>query len=471
VRGPGDVLQIAIFGEFDQLYQQEVAPEGSLLVPRMGIVEVLGLTLDQAQERVSGLVARYYRSAGVSLTLARVRSFKVFLLGDVDDPGVRVASSATRVSEMVPLTREDGTLHRNVVVTRTGGETVRVDLARFVQTGDLSHNPLLREGDVLLVPSIDKTVQVLGPVTFPGTYEYREGETLGELLRVATGGTGFAANAADSVKLSRFNSDSETTIYTFHRADATGARGLEFPLQPFDAIYIPEVSNFRQQKTATVRGQVRRPGTYPIRPDTTTVRQLVEMAGGFTSQASLVNSSLRRRRAETNVAGGALSLESIPPEFLSDRDRRILQSISYTETNNVVVDFQTLFAGGVDAYDQTLRHGDFLDVPEASQEVLVAGAVIQPGIVGHIPGQPIDYFIELAGGFSQNADAGDLVVLRARSGARVGRRDVQEVEPGDQIVVPFEEPRTLLDWLQLTQGVVGTVSGVILTIIGMSQLF
>jgi protein involved in polysaccharide export with SLBB domain len=469
--GPGDIVQIALFGEVNLLFQQEVAPEGSLLVPRMGIIDVLGLTLDQAEESIRDLVARYYRSAGVSLTLSRVRSFKIFLLGDVGEPGVRTANSATRVSEIVPLTRENGILHRNVVLTRTSGDTLRIDLARFAQMGDLSQNPLLREGDVLLIPSIDQTVQVYGPVAFPGTYEYRDGETLAELLRVANGGTGFAASAADSVRLSRFDSDAETTVFTFQRGEATGPQGMGFTLQPFDAVYLAAIANYREQKTATVRGQVRRPGTYPIRADTTTVRQLIEMAGGFTSQASLVNSTLQRRRVENTGAGGSRPLESIPPEYLSDHDRRILQSISYTDTNNVVVDFQTLFAGGVDAYDQTLRDRDLLDVPEARQEVLVAGAVVQPGIVGHVPGQPIDYFIGLAGGYSQNADARDLVVLKARTGARVGRRDVGAVEPGDQIVVPFAEPTTFMERVQMVQSVAGIVSGLILTVIGIGQLF
>jgi protein involved in polysaccharide export with SLBB domain len=81
--GPGDGVDVAVFGDFNQVYSLTVSPEGSLLVPSLGIARVLGLSLDEAEQQVRVLVGRYYRNADVRLALARVRTFKVFVLGDV----------------------------------------------------------------------------------------------------------------------------------------------------------------------------------------------------------------------------------------------------------------------------------------------------------------------------------------------------------------------------------------------------
>jgi protein involved in polysaccharide export with SLBB domain len=468
--GPGDSIQIAVFGDVDTTHLQGVSPDGRLLVPGMGIVSVLGLNLEQAQAQVRDVVLSYFRNVTVSVNLFKVRSFRIYVVGSVENPGVRIASSAMRVSEVVPGVGPQGAIPRNIRLQRINGDSLRIDLARFFHLGDLTQNPSLREGDLLVVPSPDRRIEVYGPVAYPGTYEFRPGETLAELLSVVNGGAAFPVQAADSIRVARFTGNTSTEVITLPRAEALGSSGKAFELQPFDAIYVPEVANYRQQKTATIVGQVRRPGTYPIRSDTTTVRELVELAGGFLPEASLVNASLRRSTPPLANSGGT-PLQEIPPEFLSERERRVVQSLSSSDQNNVVIDFYSLFAEGAEVYNQTLRSGDVLSVPEVRNEVLVSGAVIQPGIVQFLPDQPLQHFIGLAGGYGRNADVRGLVVIKASTGARVGRGDVRSIEPGDQIVVPYREPRSLLQRVEMTQGIFNTISGIVLAAIGLSRLF
>lgn len=462
--GPGDVIDLSIFGELNVLHRLPVTPEGTVVIPTVGVVDVLDLNLDQAQTRVSAAVLRYFRNVGIHLTISQIRSFKVFVVGDVPLPGVRIASAATRVSEVLPFEPDSlrEVLPRNVLLRRASGEAITVDLVRFRQTGDLSANPTLREGDALVVPMVDRTVRVYGRVSFPGVYEHRSGESLAQLLGIANGGGGFPVDASDSIRVSRAVDRSRQQVYSFTQAEAAGDRGQGFVLEPFDAVYVPEISDYRRQHSATVEGQVLYPGTYPIQPDTTTVRDLVAMAGGFAPDASLTSASLRRQPQGDN--GRRLrQLQNVPPELLTSQERRVLQAGTQGNDTHVVIDFQRLFVQGEDAYNQVLRGGDTLSVPRRQEEVAILGAVLQPGLVQHVPGQNVRHFVQLAGGYSRKADRGDVVVIKAGSGSRIDAGEVRSVDPGDAIVVPFKERRDYLRALQTTSTVVTTVTGLVLT--------
>lgn len=460
--GPGDRVDVSVFGDFNHVYTLPVGPEGTVVIPGVGIAAVGGMNLEQAEGRVRQVVGRYYRNVDVHLSLSSVRSFKVFVVGDVRNPGVRVATAATRVSEVVAGSADPvpGLRRRNVTLRRASGEVVPVDLVRFAQLGDVSANPTLLEGDALLVPTVDERVDIFGAVHYPGGYEFRAGESLAELLAIANGNSGFRSLAADTVRVVRFEGNQARRVIVFTRDEATGERGRGFIMQPFDGVYVAKTSNFREQKSASIEGQVLHPGTYPIRDDTTTVRELVAMAGGFTPQASLVDATLRRSPVGERARD---ELANVPPELLTEEDRRIMQARNQGDPTRVVIDFQQLFADGGNAYDQTLRSGDLLTVPVRRVDVMVMGAVRDPGLVPFRPGNSAAAYVTAAGGLARRADVRNVVVLRSSSGTRVPLREVRAIEPGDAVVVPYRREVPPLTRLQYVQAIVTTVTGAILT--------
>jgi protein involved in polysaccharide export with SLBB domain len=464
--GPGDELTLSITGNVNRVWTVAVTPDGSAVVPELGVVRVLGLNLDQAQARVRDLVTRFYQGVSVSLALSAARRFKVFVVGNVPEPGFQVASPATRVSELVPAQAAPGVLRRNVVVRRSGGDSLVADLVRFRQLGELEANPALLEGDVVVVSAVDDVVSVLGRVHFPGGYEHRGGESLAELLTVANGPAGFPSNAADTIRVTRFVGPQEREFRLFSRQQAVGAEGRAFMMRPGDAVFVPELANFRVQQTASITGQVVRPGVYPIRPDTTTVRELVAMAGGFTAEASLAGATLRRQTVAAH-SRSLQQLQAVPPELLSDAERRVLQARSQGDPDVVVIDFQRLFGEGGSALDQPLENGDVLNVPERRSGVSIVGAVAQPGIVTHAPERTLEEYVRLAGGYSRRADRRGVTVLRARLGTEADARDVARLEPGDQVVVPFRRRRDALQTLQSTQAIIASVTSLIFTYIAL----
>ncbi|HEX8394646.1 MAG TPA: SLBB domain-containing protein [Longimicrobium sp.] len=466
--GPGDVVTVSVTGNLNRVWEVPVGPEGALVVPEMGVTRVLNLNLDEAQARVRDLVLRFYQGVSVNLTLASARRFRVFVVGSVARPGARAATPATRVSDLVAPDNGPSTV-RNVIIRHAAGDSTIADLVRFRQAGDLAANPTLREGDVLVVPTADRSVQVFGRVYFPGTYEYRAGETLAGLLAVVNGGGGFPSNAADTVRVSRFTGQETREFFVFSRAEATGAGGAGFRLQPSDAVYVAELANFQEQRSASVAGQVLRPGRYPIRRDTTTLRELVAMAGGFTDRASLADAVLRRqlRTAEPLVLR---QLRESPPELLSDEERRVLAAGTQGDRSVVVVDMRRLFEQGEDALDLTLQDGDALHVPERGTDITVLGAVLRPGVVEFVPGRGIQEYVRAAGGYARRASRGEVTVIRVGLGARMDARDVQRLEAGDQIVVPVRRRVDPLRTISTVQVVVTTVSGLILSFLTLREL-
>ncbi|MFN2383334.1 MAG: SLBB domain-containing protein, partial [Gemmatimonadota bacterium] len=274
------------------------------------------------------------------------------------------------------------------------------------------------------------------------------------------------SDAHDTIRLSRFVTTDQREFYTFARDEAVGPLGESFLLQPFDAVYVPNVTNFMRQKTAGISGQVQREGIYPIRPDTTTVRDLVEMAGGFRPDASLATAILERRPEDLEAGLAQLeTLEAVAPELLTDDEKRMLEVRRLGGETNVVVNFEKLFLEGQDVYNLTLETGDKLRIPRRREEVTVLGAVKMPGIVGFDSDQSIDYFVDMAGGYTNQADRSDVRVLKGNARVQLERGELDAVEPGDTIVVPFEKKRDLLAFFQSTMGTITGLTGLVLTFI------
>lgn len=460
--GPGDVITLTILGEVTRQHELRISPEGSIVIPVAGAVDVLGLTIADAERRVRTRLERYYRNIDVDLTLREVRRFKTYLLGQVENAGVREVSATTRVSELVGVATRDGVYRRAVRLRRSGGDSVEVDLARFHHTGDISANPRLREGDVLIVPSTDETVAVYGEVFFPGVYQYRR-ESLAEFLRVVNSGVDLPVQAADTVRVGRWNQAGERSVEVLSVSEALGAAGEAFTLRPFDAVYVPALEPADPHERVVVEGEVHRPGTYPIVPGVTTIRDIIQQAGGVTPRGAIGGGSLFR---EAFTASGAYleRLRDIPPELLSQRDRQILQASSFGDNDRVVVDFAKLFADGVDAYDQPLRTGDRLVIPERRNEILVIGAVARPGIVASRPQQRVSDVLALAGGLTRRADRGAVVVIKADSPVRLDAGEVRDLGPGDTVIVPYRERTPWREILQSTSAVVSTITGLYFTL-------
>jgi polysaccharide biosynthesis/export protein len=460
--GPGDALELTIFGEIARHVELTVSPEGSVVIPTIGVIRVLDLNVDEAEAQVARAVYRFHRNVDVHLTLAGVRQFRVYVVGDPQLNGTQIAAATTRVSELFPELERNGPVRRNVLVRRANGDSIAVDLARFRQTGDLRANPTLREGDVVVVPAAGEIVQVVGRVAYPGEYEYVPGETLAELLEIANGGRPFPADAADSIRVARVLEAGRREVLTLPRHGLAAAPAGALVLRPFDAVYVPAIVDMGRQPVVHITGQVARPGTYPIRPDSTTLRALIELAGGLAPDASLVGASLHRDTVE--LRNQALErLGQVPIELLSPEELRLMRIHGQADAQAVAVDFDLLLNGGADVMDMPLQMGDRVNIPRRGADVLVLGSVGHPGRVPYGVARTAHEYVDVAGGFTRRSDRRGAVVLKARTGARVELREAGVLEAGDAVIVPFRDRRSLGEYLQTASTIAAVTSSLVLT--------
>lgn len=201
--GPGDRLGINIVATENHVFTLMVGPSGDVLIPAVGVVSLEGMTLTESRKKIEQQVKDNFKNALVNVTLLRIRKFKVQVIGAVRKPGFVLATPVDRLSEVIKLA---GGLHKyadetNVIIQRNDGQNETVSLKTFVQTGNLSHNPTFREGDVIAVKFLSEYetemtsfmtgkstgISVTGFVRFPGTYKFIPGYSVEDYIGMAGG--------------------------------------------------------------------------------------------------------------------------------------------------------------------------------------------------------------------------------------------------------------------------------------------
>jgi protein involved in polysaccharide export with SLBB domain len=195
--GPGDRLVLILTGDVEASHVLDVTREGFVVIPQVGQLYVANLTLAQLEDLLYTRLGRVYsgvrRGAGAtthfSVSVARLRTNQVFVVGDVKRPGsYRISSAGTALTALYAAggPTRNGSL-RGVEIRR-GGKVVDVlDIYDYLLRGDASHDPRLESGDVVFVPVHGARVRVVGEVVRPATYELKEGETLANLIAAAGG--------------------------------------------------------------------------------------------------------------------------------------------------------------------------------------------------------------------------------------------------------------------------------------------
>jgi protein involved in polysaccharide export with SLBB domain len=272
--GPGDRLVLVLTGDVENSVNLQVTREGFVLVPQAGQIYVANLTLGQLESVLAGRLGRVYSgirsgSTRFSISVARLRTNQVFVVGDVLRPGsYQVSSAGTALTALYAAggPSEAGSLRR--VEIRRGGRTVdALDVYDYLTRGDASRDVRLANGDVVFVPPRLARVRALGEVLRPGTYEVKPGETLADLLRTAGGLTALAA--AQRLTIERVLPPAQRVPGGRDRVvlDAAAGAGGAVPALPLlngDVVRVARVAE-RVANRITVRGNVVSPGQVGFR--------------------------------------------------------------------------------------------------------------------------------------------------------------------------------------------------------------
>lgn len=325
-------------------------------------------------------------------------------------------------------------------------------------------------------------VRVTGSVKVPGEYPLEPGMRISDLLRA--GGNFQDAAYPSSAELSRYNEVDGKRVTQLLTVDlgaiTRGDKSADLVLQSADVLNIKQMPQWSDQESVTLKGEVRFPGTYPIKRGET-LHSVIERAGGLTELAFTAGSVFTRQelkereqqqieslavRLQNDLATLALQAaqtnQSQSTQTLSVGQSILAQLKQSKAVGRLVIDLDGVVNGptGSEA-DVMLRHGDTLIVPKQRQEVTVIGEV--QTLTSHLYRKDLsrDDYIDLSGGLTRKADDNQIYVVRA-NGSVIAHQNSQRwfrsnskdaMQPGDTVVVPLDTERVpaLPFWQAVTQ--------------------
>ena len=264
------------------------------------------------------------------------------------------------------------------------------------------------------------------------------GDSLSTLLALAGGVLG---ESTDDATLVRFRDATHTDTVSFHVSDVIAGR-FDVTLQDGDHAFVYFHPGYHQLARASIFGEVKRPGTYPLTPGSTRISALVAGAGGFLPGADLA--TLRVFRAN-RLAGESdpevERLAALSRKEMTASEYEVLRARLSVRREDFRVDWNRLQTEP--DLDMALQDGDVLRVDPVLPSVRVEGEVRRPGLIRYEPGRKIDEYVKLAGGFSERAATSQVRITRSVTGQTILARDADGLQPGDMVWVPERgEPAT-----------------------------
>jgi polysaccharide biosynthesis/export protein len=259
VLGIGDSIRILMYGIEDSEISLIINREGSINFPELGSISIAGMTFAQASDFIKMRVSKQMIGIEVSISIGRLRSINIFMAGEAKVPGSYSVSGLSTVSQLLYIAggiTDIGSL-RNIQVKRSNKLITTFDLYELLAKGNAEGDIRLQSGDVILVPTIKKSVFIDGAVKRPGRYELNEDERISDLVNLVGGLESRAYLKQINIERYDYNNEVPSVI----NLDLTNKENLEFKIVDGDIIRIAEVSD-KLSNSIILRGAINRPGHY-----------------------------------------------------------------------------------------------------------------------------------------------------------------------------------------------------------------
>lgn len=481
--GPNDILSLTINPVLTYPLSIQVTPSSSILIPRFGEINLSNLTLKLAKDSIERFLKQRNPNLSIELTLTKSRLSLVSIKGNVLFPNTYIVPASFQVSSAVDYANKmnmnemsqvqyssirryneqnkdkikafsEGKImpiskyySRNILLLRNNGTSVNVDIEIAKVMNDPTYNPYIREGDEIIVPyelNDYPQITIAGEVNRPITLPYKEYDSISTLLKF---GYGFS-NLADLNNIKLYQGNQVINL----RVDESGnLLSPDGPLQPGAVIVVNAKPSTQstQLGVISIYGEVKNPGVYVFDPNKSKVKDIIDMAGGFTIDAYLPLARIFRfiKDDEYQMDISRKYNESFQYSNLTLEDTtRFLIDMHYPK-NYVSCDFDLLFNKNDENNNVVLKAGDVIYIPKHPKQVYVFGQVKNPGYIEYVPNQPMDYYIHKAGGYADGAVKDRARIIRGRNLVWDKPGDGIAVNAGDQIYVPREPDIPV--WLEI----------------------
>nr|WP_315190242.1 SLBB domain-containing protein [uncultured Flavobacterium sp.] len=304
VLGPGDELQISVYGVQEFNASIPVTVEGKVNIQYVGQISVSGMTIEAATQKIKNAIARVYSTVNsgqsqVGVSLSRIRTIKVTIIGS-KQPGNYSISSLATVYNALFLGGGPGKngSYRNIELIRNNKVFKNIDIYRFLVNGNQSDNVGLKDNDVIRIPAYSQRVTVEGNVKRPGIFEMKKGETFSDLLSFASGFNEFAYTASVNVL--------QKTAKEFKVKDIKAAEFATYKPISGDVFTVTKILN-RFENRIKIEGAVFRPDTYSFY-EGMRILDLIKQADGLKEDAYATRATIVRLKEDMTTEAVSVNL-------------------------------------------------------------------------------------------------------------------------------------------------------------------
>lgn len=377
VIGAGDALTVDLWGGVTESFTRVVDRDGRIFLPDAGPVQVASLPLGRAQEVIEAALRVQYRNARVAVSVSRLRSVRVYVVGDVQRPGgYDIGSLATPLSALYAAGGPTSAGSLRTLLHYRGRQLVEtIDLYDFLLHGVKSKRADFESGDSLLVPPAGVQVAIFGAIRRPAIYELKSGEsTLATVIGDAGGLT--AAASPGNLRIERIGADHQRETVTANLASLPGSEPASKTLADFrvfdgDRIRVEPILPY-SQRAVYLEGHVVRPGR-------------VAYTDGM--RLSDVLASYRDMLPEPAARGEIVRL--VAPDLHAETIEFDVPDVLIGNANVTLEPFDTIRVFG--RYEA--------DAPK----VTILGEVLHPGTYPLSAGMTAAQLVRMAGGFKRDA--------------------------------------------------------------------
>jgi protein involved in polysaccharide export with SLBB domain len=369
VLGPGDELQISVYGIQEFSDAVPVTVEGKVNIQYVGQIAVSGMTIEAATVKIKNAIARVYSTvrsgqSQVGISLSRIRTIKVTLIGSKQPGNYSISSLATVYNALFlgggPA--KNGS-YRNIELIRNNKVYRTIDLYRFLVNGNQSDNISLKDNDVIRIPAYSQRVTVEGEVKRPGIFEMKSGESFQDLLTFASGFNELAFTASVNVL--------QKTDKEYKVKDVKATEFKLYKPRSGDLFTVSKILN-RFENRIKIEGAVFRPNTYSFY-EGMRIADLVAKADGLKEDAYTARATIVRLKPDFTKEAVAVNLGKA---VAGDAQSNILLKKEDIVTVFSILDFKEEFKVTIDGEIKKPGEYDYNPALTLNDLLVQAGGLI-----------------------------------------------------------------------------------------------
>jgi polysaccharide biosynthesis/export protein len=408
----GDVLEIQLIGQKDQIDNYSINRDGSINLPDIGRLNLSGLSLNDASNLIKAKVSSAYIGTDAYISLKNIRDINVLVVGNAYNPGIYTLNGNSNMLHALSMAGGINNIgsYRNINLIRSGKVIDTLDIYEVLVFGKYNFSNGLRSGDSIVVGPREKIVSIESGVMKPASFEIKSNETFDDLIKLASG---YSKDInLEQLVIKRVLGGKSDIIYL------TLDEIQSFEFIDNDSIFIQEY----KVDTVSILGSVNNPGTYKFTRGTT-LSEAIKKSGGYDSSAYPFGGYLENQKALeinqtakdrlydkflTNLIMNSGTTSSIQDSGIMEI---LIQIKNSNSTGRVIAEFDLDIISSDSSKDTILEDGDNIYIPQLTQQVYIQGEVSNSGAIRYASGQDIDYYINKSGGALLTADLDNIFIV------------------------------------------------------------